>query len=211
MFYLRKTPGIIKRIYPDCVWDIKTDDKVLYFTFDDGPHPETTTFVLEQLKEYHAKATFFCIGKNVAENFSTYQQIISGGHRVGNHTYNHLNGWKTNDKVYIGDVEKAAKIIDSEIFRPPYGRISKFQIRAIASEKLKMKTIMWDVLSGDFDSSLTSENCYLNVVNNAKRGSIVVFHDSLKSKAILQRTLPKLLQYYSAQEFLFKALPVYQK
>jgi peptidoglycan/xylan/chitin deacetylase (PgdA/CDA1 family) len=208
MFYLKKIPWIIKKIYPDCVWDIKTDEKILYFTFDDGPHPEATSFVLEQLKKYQAQATFFCIGKNVTENFSMYTKIISDGHQVGNHTYNHLNGWKTNDKVYVEDITKAAQIIDSPLFRPPYGRINHIQIKAISGEKLKLKTIMWDVLSGDFDTSLTPENCYLNVVNNAQSGSIIVFHDSFKSLPVLQHALPRIFEYYSVNGFLFKALPV---
>lgn len=208
MFYLKKIPWFIKKIYPECVWNIKTDEQILYFTFDDGPHPNATLFVLEQLKKYNAKATFFCIGKNVAENFSTYKQIISEGHRVGNHTYNHLNGWKTEDSLYLEDIEKAAKIIDSTLFRPPYGRISKFQIKAVAGEKLKLKTVMWDVLSGDFDTSITTENCYLNVVNNASPGSIIVFHDSAKSFPVLQSALPRILEYYSMKGFSFKSLPV---
>ncbi len=208
MFYLKKIPWVIKKIYPDCVWDIKTNEKILYFTFDDGPHPEATLFVLEQLKKYQGRATFFCIGKNVTENFSTYEQIISDGHRVGNHTYNHLNGWKTNDKVYVEDIAKAAQIIDSSLFRPPYGRINRFQIKAIAGEKLKLKTIMWDVLSGDFDTSLSPEDCYLNVVNNAKAGSIIVFHDSFKSFPVLRYALPQILEYYSANGFILRSLPI---
>jgi peptidoglycan/xylan/chitin deacetylase (PgdA/CDA1 family) len=208
MFYLKKIPRIIKKIYPDCVWDIKTDEKILYFTFDDGPHPEATPFVLEQLKKYQTQATFFCIGKNVAENFTTYKQIIADGHRVGNHTYNHLNGWKTKDDLYVEDIAKAAQIIDSSLFRPPYGRIKKFQIKAIAGERLKLKTIMWDVLSGDFDTSLSPEDCYLNVINNAKAGSIVVFHDSFKSLPVLRHALPQILEYYSAKGFILKSLPI---
>jgi len=207
MFYLKKIPWIIKKIYPDCIWNIKTDEKILYFTFDDGPHPEATSFVLEQLKKYQARATFFCIGKNVTENFPTYKQIIDNGHRIGNHTYNHPNGWKTNDKAYLDDITKAAQIIDSSLFRPPYGRIRKFQIKAIAGEKLKLKTIMWDVLSGDFDTSLSPEDCYLNVVNNAKAGSIVVFHDSFKSLPVLRQALPQILEYYSSNGFILKSLP----
>lgn len=207
MFYLKKTPGLFQKIFPGRIWKIDTDEKIVYFTFDDGPHPEATTFVLNELKKYNAKATFFCIGRNVKENFDVYQKIIGVGHKVGNHTYSHLNGWKTEDKIYLEDIIKAAKIIDSNLFRPPYGRITKFQMKAIQGNKLHLKTVMWDVLSGDFDPSVSGENCYLNVVNNAKQGSIVVFHDSAKSFATLQYALPKILKYYSDQEYRFHVLP----
>ena len=207
MFYLKKTPWFFKKFYQGRTWNIPTDEKILYLTFDDGPHPEATPFVLEQLKKYNAKATFFCVGKNVAENFSVYERIIAEGHKVGNHTYNHLNGWKTDDKIYIEDIAKAAKIIDSDLFRPPYGRITKFQIKAISGEKLHLKAIMWDVLSGDFDPKVNGENCFLNVINNAKPGSIVVFHDSLKSFATLKEGLPRVLKYYTEKEYRFAILP----
>lgn len=207
MFYLKKTPWILKKLYPGCTWNIKTDENTLYLTFDDGPNTQATPFVLETLKKYNARATFFCLGKNVKENFSIYTRIISEGHKPGNHTYQHLNGWKTDDKKYLEDIEEAAKIIDSNLFRPPYGKITRFQLKAIAGEKLKLKPIMWDVLSGDFDTSVTVENCYLNVINNAKPGSVIVFHDSLKSFPVLQQALPKVLEYYSNKGFLFKTLP----
>jgi peptidoglycan/xylan/chitin deacetylase (PgdA/CDA1 family) len=207
MFYFKKTPGIFTKLFKDRTWRIDTDEKNLYLTFDDGPHPEATSFVLDELKKFNGKATFFCVGKNVKENFTTYERIIAEGHKVANHTYNHLNGWKTDDKKYVEDIVKAAKIIDSNLFRPPYGRITKFQLKAISGDKLHLKTIMWDVLSGDFDPSVTGENCYLNVVNNAKPGSIVVFHDSAKSFATLQYALPRILKYYSEKEYHFPVLP----
>ena len=206
MFYLVKSPWLLKKFYSECTWNIKTDEKILYLTFDDGPHPQATTFVLDELKKYNAKATFFCIGKNVKEHFAIYKRILLERHRVGNHTYDHLNGWKTNDKKYLQNIEEAAKIIDSDLFRPPYGKITKFQLKATRGEKLKLKTIMWDVLSGDFDTSTKPENCYLNVINNAKEGSIVVFHDSLKALSTLQYTLPKVLEYFSKKGFLFKPI-----
>lgn len=209
MFYLKKTPWLFQKIFPERIWKIDTDEKIIYLTFDDGPHPEATLFVLEELKKYNAKATFFCVGKNVKENFEVYQKIISDGHKPGNHTYSHLNGWKTNDKIYIEDVAKAAKIIDSDLFRPPYGRITNFQMKALRGNKLHLRTVMWDVLSGDFDPAVTGDDCYLNVVNNAKPGSIVVFHDSLKSLATLQYALPRLLKYYSENEYHFHVLPVF--
>ena len=207
MFYLKKTPWILKKFYPTCTWDIKTEENALYLTFDDGPHPQATPFVLEELKKYRARATFFCVGKNVKDFFPIYQQIIYDGHKPGNHTYQHLNGWKTNDKIYLDDISEAAKIIDSNLFRPPYGKITRFQLKAIKGEKLKLKPIMWDVLSGDFDAALPAENCYLNVINNAKKGSIIVFHDSSKSFPVLQLTLPRVLKYYSEKGYQFKTLP----
>jgi peptidoglycan/xylan/chitin deacetylase (PgdA/CDA1 family) len=206
MFYFKKTPSLIQKIFSERIWRIDTDEKILYFTFDDGPHPDATSFVLEELKRYNAKATFFCVGRNVKENFAVYERIISEGHRVGNHTFNHLNGWKTNDKIYVEDIAKAAKIIDSNLFRPPYGKITSFQAKAIQGERLHLKTVMWDVLSGDFDPSVTGDNCYLNVVNNAKPGSIVVFHDSAKSFATLQYALPRLLKYYNELGYSFRSL-----
>lgn len=206
MFYLVKSPWILKKYFSECTWNIKTNEKILYLTFDDGPHPEATSFVLEQLKNYNAKATFFCIGKNVKEHFEIYKQIISDGHRLGNHTFNHLNGWNTRDEIYIKDFEKAAEIIDSNLFRPPYGRITKFQIKVLQQQKINLKIIMWDVLSGDFDTSIQPENCYLNVINNAKPGSIIVFHDSLKALQIVKYTLPKVLEYYSEKGFKFHSL-----
>jgi peptidoglycan/xylan/chitin deacetylase (PgdA/CDA1 family) len=207
MLYLTKTPWILKKLYPERVWKIKTDEKVLYLTFDDGPNPDASLFVLEQLEKYDAKATFFCIGKNVKENFQIYETILNKGHKTGNHTFHHLNGWKTGDKKYIDDILNAAKIIDSDLFRPPYGRITKFQAKAISGEKLHLKTIMWDVLSGDFDPSVTGENCYLNVINNAKAGSIIVFHDSLKSLPAVKYALPLILKYYSEKGYQFNILP----
>ncbi len=209
MFYLKKSPWLFQKIFPERIWKIDTDEKIIYLTFDDGPHPEATLFVLEELKKYNAKASFFCVGKNVKENFEVYQKIISDGHKPGNHTYSHLNGWKTKDKIYIDDVAKAAKIIDSDLFRPPYGRITNFQMKALRGNKLHLRTVMWDVLSGDFDPSVSGDDCYLNVVNNTKPGSIVVFHDSLKSLATLQYALPRLLKYYSENGYHFHVLPVF--
>jgi peptidoglycan/xylan/chitin deacetylase (PgdA/CDA1 family) len=206
MFYLVKSPWILKKYFSECTWNIKTNEKILYLTFDDGPHPEVTPFVLEQLKNYNAKATFFCVGKNVKAYFEIYKQIIGDRHQPANHTFNHLNGWKTKDKIYLDDIEKAAQIIDTNLFRPPYGRITKFQIKVLQQKKVSLKTVMWDVLSGDFDTSIKPESCYLNVVNNAEPGSIIVFHDSLKAFPNLQYTLPTVLKYYSEKGFQFKSL-----
>lgn len=206
MFYLVKTPWLLKKIYPQCIWDIKTVEKVIYLTFDDGPHPEATQFVLEELKKYNAKATFFCIGKNVEDNFDLYKKIIEEGHAVGNHTYNHLNGWDTDDKIYLDNIFKARKIIDSNLFRPPYGKISRFQLQQLSGDKFKLKPVMWSVLSGDFDKEVKGEECYLTVTKNAKEGSIVVFHDSEKALERLQHALPLVLKYFTEKGFEFRCI-----
>ena len=206
MFYLVRTHWWLKIFYPGCVWEVKTREKELFFTFDDGPHPVATPFVLAELEKYNAKATFFCIGKNVKENENLYSSILREGHAVGNHTYNHLNAWKTKDKAYLENIFEAKQIITSNLFRPPYGRISNFIIARLKGEKYKLKTIMWSVLSGDFDKSLSNKRCYLNVVRNAKRGSIIVFHDSEKAFEKLSYTLPRVLKYFSERGYVFKSI-----
>lgn len=193
-------------MYPGCVWDIKPAEKDIYLTFDDGPHPKATPFVLQELKKYQAKATFFCVGENVKEYFSIYKQIISEGHKTANHTFSHLNGWKTSDKKYLEDIGEAVKLIDSHLFRPPYGRITKFQLKALQGEKFNLQSIMWSVLSGDFDENITPENCYLNVMRNTAPGSIVVFHDSMKALPRLEYALPRTLEYFSKKGFQFKII-----
>lgn len=211
--YLIKTPWVLKKLYPDCVWDIPVQDNILYLTFDDGPHPEATPFVLNELKKYNAKATFFCIGKNVVEYPEIYKQILVEGHRVGNHSYNHLNGWKIDDATYIADIMHAKKFIDSDIYRPPYGRITKFQNRLLTgagstSEKQLFKIIMWNVLSADFDISVTPEKCASNVIRNTSRGSIIVFHDSQKALLKLQFALPRVLQHFTERNYKFKEIRI---
>ncbi len=189
------------------MWEVQSAEKDIYLTFDDGPHPQATTFVLQELKKYNAKATFFCIGKNVKEHFPIYQQIISDGHRPGNHTFSHLNGWKTADKKYISDIEQAQNIIDSQLFRPPYGRITKFQLNALSNQRFNFKVVMWNVLSADFDEKISPERCYLNVIHNAGPGSIVIFHDSQKAMPRLTYALPRVLEYFAGQGFRFKIIP----
>lgn len=206
MFYLVKTPALLKKLYPECLWNVKTNENIIYLTFDDGPTPDVTNYVLDELKKYNAKATFFCIGKNVNDHFDIYKRVIAEGHKPGNHTFNHLNGRKTDDRKYLADIKQAANIIDSEYFRPPYGRITKFQLKALQGENFKLKTVMWSVLSGDFDIKISPENCYLNVVRNVKAGSIIVFHDSLKAFPRLQYTLPRFLNLFSEKGFQFKIL-----
>lgn len=206
LFYFVKTPGWIRWLYKSCIWQIPTSDKTIYLTFDDGPHPSITAFVLDELKKYNAKATFFCIGKNVELYPDMYRRIIDEGHAIGNHTYHHLNGWKTADEEYLNDIENAKKIIDSNIFRPPYGRITRFQLSQLSKPRFQLKPIMWSVLSGDFDVKLSKESCRDHVLINAENGSIVVFHDSEKANERMRFALPEVLQYFSKKGFQFKKI-----
>lgn len=202
--YFVKTPWWLKKWFNTYVWMIETNEKVIYLTFDDGPHPTATPFVLQTLKQYSATATFFCIGKNVELYRDVYANILNEGHTVGNHTQNHLNGWQTQDDIYIENVNAAAKVVDSKLFRPPYGRITKFQANLL--QKKDYKIVMWDVLSGDFDESITKENCLNNVLLNATSGSIIVFHDSQKALEKLQFALPFVLDFFNKKGYNFRAI-----
>ena len=205
MFYFTKTPVWLKKLYPSGIWSIPTERKVLYLSFDDGPHAAATPFILDQLRRFNARATFFCIGKNVIAEPDVYKRILNEGHRVGNHTQQHLNGWRTADKLYLADVEKARESIDSDLFRPPYGRISAFQIRNL-TRIMKFKLIMWDVLSGDFDPSVNGKTVAERVIKNAGPGSIVVFHDSAKAFKVIQDALPEVLAFFANKGYLFEAI-----
>ena len=200
-------------MYPSLIWEKPTKEKILYLTFDDGPHATATPYVLDELKKYSAKATFFCIGKNVAEHPGIYRRIIEEGHRVGNHTYNHLNGWKTKDEIYFQNVFEAAKYIDSDLFRPPYGRVTKFQAAVLqqsgkvpAIGKQAFKIIMWSLLSGDFDTKLSPAGCLQNIILHAKPGYIIVFHDSTKAWERMSYALPQVLEYFSNKGYRFLPL-----
>lgn len=206
MKYFVKTPVWLQWFYPECVWRMEPSSKNIYLTFDDGPHPEVTSFVLDELAKYKAKATFFCIGKNVAAHPETYQQILQAGHTVGNHTHNHLNGWKTGHQEYLDNILLAKEYISSGLFRPPYGKAGKRQLRALFEDPLGLKPVMWTVLSADFDPEVSNEQCLKNVVENAKAGAIVVFHDSEKAFDKLAYALPKTLEHYTALGYSFKAL-----
>jgi peptidoglycan/xylan/chitin deacetylase (PgdA/CDA1 family) len=205
MLYFTKTPAWLKKLYPSATWNMPADKKVLYLSFDDGPHGGATPFVLDQLRRYGARATFFCLGKNVLAEPDIYKRILTEGHRVGNHTMQHLNGWKTKDRLYFADIEKARELIDSDLFRPPYGRISAFQLRNL-TRILKYKVVMWDVLSGDFDPAVSGQQAAGRVIRKAVPGSIVVFHDSARSFRVMQEALPQVLAHFSGQGYSFEAI-----
>jgi peptidoglycan/xylan/chitin deacetylase (PgdA/CDA1 family) len=207
--YLIKTPFWLRALYPNCTWKLPSKEKVIYISFDDGPHPEATPFVLAALKKFNAKATFFCIGNNVLKHPNVYESILQQGHQVGNHTYDHLNGWKTETPTYIENIKDATNLIESNLFRPPYGRITRKQIKNIKSDsKCPQHIIMWDVLSGDFDLKLTGEDCAKNVIKNTQPGSIIVFHDSQKSWERMSVALPIVLAYFSNLGYRMEALPM---
>jgi len=201
--YLSKSPAIIKKYYQKLIWDIPNEENKIYLTFDDGPTPEITEWVLEILRKYKIKATFFCIGDNVHKHTVIYQRILTEGHAVGNHTQNHLKGWITEDDTYFENIEKCAKLVKSNLFRPPYGRIKKSQYSILNTQ---YKIVMWDVLSGDFDPKTSPEKCLKNVTKNTKSGSIIVFHDSVKAYEKLQYALPKAIEHLLEQGFVFDVI-----
>ena len=216
-FYWIKTNALIKKLFPNYIWDIPNDDNKVFLTFDDGPTPEITPWTLAQLKKHNVKATFFCIGDNIKKYPEIFNQIIQEGHQIANHTFNHLNGWKTTKQDYLDNVELCKKQIQQstpesfartgeainnqkpKIFRPPYGKIKKSQSAIL--RQLGYQIIMWDVLSADFDFKITPEKCLDNVISNVKSGSIIVFHDSKKSFKNLEYTLPKTLEFLQQKGF----------
>ena len=215
-----KTPLVVKKMFPNYIWSIPTNKKNLYLTFDDGPIPEITDWTLNTLKTFNAKATFFCIGSNIEKHPNIFQNILNGGHAVGNHTYNHLKGWNTKTKTYLENIELCETIFKVHIpnskrkknqqskivnlFRPPYGKMKPKQSRALLD--LNFKIVMWDVLSFDWDKTVTKEDCLNNVIYKATNGSIIVFHDSIKAANNMQYALPKVLEYFSENGYQFKTL-----
>ncbi|SDL20078.1 Peptidoglycan/xylan/chitin deacetylase, PgdA/CDA1 family [Pedobacter sp. ok626] len=204
--YLVKSPLLLKWYYPSLTWNKSRSEKVIYLTFDDGPIPDVTTFVLKTLKSFDAKATFFCIGDNIVKHPDVFEQIKKDGHQIGNHTFNHLKGWKTEDKTYLNNFKACQKLTQTHLFRPPYGRIKKSQISEIKSAYPEMQIVMWDVITGDFDLNLSPEECYRNAIKHTTSGSIVVFHDSLKAFDRLEYALPRFLQYFTDKGFSFLTL-----
>jgi peptidoglycan/xylan/chitin deacetylase (PgdA/CDA1 family) len=212
--YLVNTPWWLRAIYPQLIWQMPVQEKIIYLTFDDGPHATATPYVLDTLAQYNAKASFFCIGKNVLEHPEIYARILNEGHAVGNHTQHHANGWKVSDSKYFNEIDEAATLIQSNLFRPPYGRIKRSQINRLiqssdpqpSTKQAAYQIMMWSVLSGDFDTKLSADTCTQNVIKHTKAGSIVVFHDSAKAWGRMSEALPKVLKHFSGQGFRFEAL-----
>ncbi len=202
--YLVRTPELIKPFFKDLIWNVPGAIDQVYLTFDDGPIPEVTPWVLDQLAAAGAKATFFCIGENARKEPDLIDRIKAEGHTIGNHTWEHLNGWETSQFTYLRSVLRCHAITRSPYFRPPYGRISRDQARALSK---RFKVIMWEVLSADFDQALSGEECARNVTANVRPGSIVVFHDSLKAWDRLRIALPAVLRHLQDEGLRIEALP----
>jgi len=201
--YIVKPPEIAKHIYSTAKWNFSREEEKLYLTFDDGPDPEVTPQILTILKQYNAKATFFCSGKRVEKYPAIYNEIIQQGHSVGNHTYNHLNGYHSRTADYLNDIMTAGILIHSNLFRPPYGKIKRKQYKLL---KKDYKIIMWDVLSCDFDRNILPPTCINNVIRNVRNGSIIVFHDSQQAKKNVLIAVPEVLKYYTEKHIEFSRI-----
>ena len=221
-----KIPTVVRKLFPNYIWDIPTTDKVLYLTFDDGPTPIITDWTLDVLRDFDARATFFCIGNNIKKHPEILCRIKNEGHAIGNHTFNHLSGWKTKTEEYVEEVLRTENLISSEfrvhnttesnnfsllsqnpkLFRPPYGRITLKQGRSLLA--LGYKIVMWDIVAFDWKETLTPQECYQNVISKTTSGSIIVFHDSLKASKNMQYAIPKVLAYFSEKGFEFRRIPV---
>lgn len=204
--YLVKTPFWLRSLYPSFVWRKLNDLNKIYITFDDGPIPIVTPFVIKTLKLYQAPATFFCIGDNIRKYPQIFQELRDEGHSIGNHTFNHLKGWATEDTKYVENVKKCNELVQSNLFRPPYGRVKRTQVKALKEVYPDLNIIMWDVLSGDFDLKLSPEACLKNVIKATRPGAIIVFHDSLKAFERLEYVLPRALAYWKEKGYVFEKL-----
>jgi len=196
-------PHLFRWIFPNYTWKVKTSKKKVYFTFDDGPHPEITPWVLEQLAVYNAKATFFMVGENIEKYPDIFEQVKLHGHQIGNHTFNHLNGWETNNDSYFQSMQQCQELTKTNLFRPPYGRIKKSQAKQISKTH---QIIMWNRLSRDYEINLNIQESLKAMKLLPANGSIFVFHDSEKAFKNLQVLLPQLLQFYKNEGYVFESL-----
>lgn len=188
---IAKTPRLVKSLFSKLTWQIFNETNTIYLTFDDGPVPGVTEWVLDILKEYSIKASFFCVGENVSKHPEIFERIKREGHSVGNHTFNHLNGWKCDLNTYLDNIKQADELIDSKLFRPPHGRIRH---KAISELMPRYEIVMWDVLSIDYNAKIDEKTCIKNVLQNVQPGSIIVFHDSYKAEKNLKAALPKCIE-----------------
>lgn len=209
-FYWIKTHWFIRKCFPRYIWNIPNRERKVYLTFDDGPTPGITEWVLDVLKEHDVKATFFCIGNNIEKHPDIFQKVVEGGHAIGNHTYNHLNGWNTRNAQYLENIAACKQAIEkrcegkTKLFRPPYGKIKSSQADAVLAQGYKI--IMWDVLSADFDQGITPQKCLRNVIKNTREGSVIIFHDSVKAAANVKHALPEAIKYLKEKGYRFDTI-----
>ena len=202
-----RVPSLLPWLYPNLLWRVPTNEKNIYLTFDDGPIPGPTEWVLDQLRDHRVQATFFCIGDNVQKHHQVFSRILAEGHAVGNHTFHHIKGWRTNTQTYLENVERCQQAIapkTTPFFRPPYGQISRRQIQELRKQ---YRIVMWDVLTQDYDASRPPEKCLRGSIRATRPGSIVVFHDSLKAERNLKFTLPRYLDHFQQLGYAFRLLP----
>ena len=200
MNLIQQPPFMLRWAYPGAVWRLDKISKTVYLTFDDGPIPDVTPWVLEVLKQENVKATFFCVGENVEKHLDIYNAILKDGHHVGNHSFHHIRGRKFKLNDYLEDVQKSADFISSNLFRPPYGSLTIGQYKAL---KKNYKIIFWDVLTEDYNQEKTPEDCLNNVKKFTRNGSVIVFHDSIKAAERLRNFLSAAIQHLKQQGYAF--------
>lgn len=201
--FIEQLPGFVRCLYKSVLWRKSPNEKIVYLTFDDGPIPEVTPWVLDVLDRYGVKATFFCVGENVMRHPDVYKDVLARGHRTGNHTYNHYRGLFRNSEEYLANIEKAAQYIDSDLFRPPHGDMKWSQLRTIRKH---YQVVQWDVISRDYNPDLEPDKVLAIVMKYARNGSIIVFHDSLKAARNMKYALPKAIEYLQEQGYAFGVL-----
>lgn len=207
-----RTPSLLPWLYPSLYWRLPTQHNELYLTFDDGPVPGPTEFVLDTLGRYSVKATFFCIGNNVSTNPRIFQRMIGEGHRIGNHTYSHVSGWSKRPDEYLEDIRRCDALLEGSVsepqgrrlFRPPYGRITRKQINLLSGRPI----VMWDVLSIDYNRRLSAEKCFRNTLRAIRPGSIIVYHDSVKAERNLSYSLPRVIDECLGRGYNFSRIPL---
>jgi peptidoglycan/xylan/chitin deacetylase (PgdA/CDA1 family) len=203
MKLLVRPPQLLRRLYKNSVWRMDKKDEIIYLTFDDGPIPDITEWVLDILKKYQVKATFFCVGDNIAKNPLIFERIKKEGHQVGNHTFNHVKGWEIKNSAYLQNVEKCQELTKTDLFRPPYGRIKKSQYKLLSKD---YRVVFWDVLSYDYDKLTSSKKCLGNSIKYTRNGSVIVFHDNIKAESNLKFTLPQYIEHFLKLNYKFATL-----
>lgn len=196
--HIAKTPEVLKPLARDLIWDLRSSEREVFLTFDDGPIPEVTTDVLDILDAYKVKATFFCVGANVEKHPDVYRDVLARGHLTGNHTWSHNNGWKTPHFTYLKSALQCSSLVESKLFRPPYGRIRRKQVEAL---KDRYHIVMWDVLAGDWDANRSPQQCLNDLIKHTAPGSVVVLHDSLKARPRVLQCLPAYLDFLKAEGY----------